>query len=309
MKSKDEYKLDANESAFFAGELDAVKAQTYDARYPQLKATQLIPVPAPQDSGADTISWRSFDRVGQAKIIADYAKDFPRVDVYGKENRVSVRDIGASYGYSLKEIRRAMMAGNQLNARKALAARQVIETKINKLSWFGDSAWGMQGFINYPGIQKSIPAGANAAAKRWDGKTAEQILKDIQAAITQVVDTTNGVEMPNTMLLPVAQYNLLAFTPYSLGTNGKTILAWVQENYKQLTTIDWVAELKGAGDAGTNCAMLYTKDEMHVTNEILIPFEQFAPQQDGLDFKVLCQATYAGVVNYYPMATVQIDGI
>lgn len=307
--NRDEYKLDANESAFFASELDAVKAQTYDARYPQLKATQLIPVPTPQDSGADTITWRSFDRVGQAKIVSDYAKDYPRVDVYGKENRVAVRDIGASYGYSLKEIRRAMMAGNQLNARKALAARQTIETKINKLSWFGDAAWGMQGFINYPGTQKSVPAGASASAKLWSGKTADQILKDIQAAITQVVETTNGVEMPNTLILPVAQYNLLAFTPYATGMQGKTLLAWIQENYKQLTTIDWVAELKGAGAEGKDCAIFYTKDETHVTNEILIPFEQFAPQQDGLDFKVLCQATYAGVINYYPMATIQVDGI
>jgi hypothetical protein len=190
-----------------------------------------------------------------------------------------------------------------------LAARQTIETKINKLSWFGDSAWGMQGFIGYPGIQKSVPAGADAAAKKWAGKTADQILKDIQAAITQVVETTNGVEMPNTMILPVAQYNLLAFTPYSTGISGETLLAWIQRNYKQITTIDWVAELKGAGDSGTDCAIFYTKDETHITNEILIPFEQFAPQQDGLDFKVLCQATYAGVINYYPMATIQVDGI
>jgi len=309
MTRSNEYKLDSNESAFFASELDAVKAKTYDARYPQLKATQLIPVPAPQDSGADTITWRSFDRVGLAKIVADYAKDYPRVDVYGKENKVAVRDIGDSYGYSLKEIRRAMMAGNQLNARKALAARKTIDTTINKLSWFGDASWGLQGFINYPGIQKAVPSGATASDKLWSGKTADQILKDIQAAITQVAETTNGVEMPNTMILPVAQYNLLAFTPYANGMQGKTILAWIRENYRQLTTIDWVTELKGAGDNGTDCAMFYTKDEDHVTNEIIIPFEQFAPQQEGLDFKVICQATYAGVINYYPMATIQVDGI
>jgi hypothetical protein len=266
-------------------------------------------VPVPQDSGADTITWRGFDRVGLAKIVADYAKDYPRVDVYGKENKVAVRDIGASYGYSLKEIRRAMMAGNNLNARKALAARQTIETKINKLSWFGDKEWQMQGFINYPGIQKSVPSGATANDKKWAGKTAKDILADIQAAITQVVDTTNGVEMPNTMILPIAQYNHLAFTPYSTGLNGETLLAWIKRNYVQITTIDWVAELKGAGEYGFDCAMFYTKDEAHITNEILIPFEQFAPQQDGLDFKVLCQATYAGIINYYPMATIQVDGI
>jgi hypothetical protein len=306
--AKDEYKLDANESAFFASELNAVKAQTYDARYPQLKATQLIPIPAPQDSGADTITWRSFDRVGQAKIVADYAKDYPRVDVYGKENKVAVRDIGDSYGYSLKEIRRAMMAGNQLNARKALAARHAIETKINKLSWFGDSDWQMQGFINYPGIQHAVPSGANSAAKKWNGKSADDILKDIQACITQVSETTNGVEAVNAMILPIAQYNLLAFMPYG-ANKDRTLLTWIRENYPMLTTIEWVTELKGAGEDGEDIAMFYVRDEMHVTNEIIVPFEQFAPQQDGLDFKVLCQATYAGIINYYPMATIQLDGI
>jgi hypothetical protein len=110
------------------------------------------------------------------------------------------------------------------------------------------------------------------------------------------------------LILPLAQYNILAFKPYG-ANKDRTLLTWIKENYPMLTTIDWVPALKGAGENGTDCAMLYKKDVQHVSNEILIPFEQFSPQQDGLDFKVLCQATYAGVINYYPLATIQIDGI
>jgi hypothetical protein len=38
------YRLDAAESAFFERELDHIKAQTYDIKYPMLKARQFVPV-------------------------------------------------------------------------------------------------------------------------------------------------------------------------------------------------------------------------------------------------------------------------
>jgi len=116
------------------------------------------------------------------------------------------------------------------------------------------------------------------------------------------------VEMPNTLILPVAQYNLLAFTPFGANKDW-TLLRWLRENYPMLTTIDWVPELKGSGPSGEDVAILYTRDELHVSLELLVPFEQHAPQQDGLDFKVVCNAEMAGVINYYPLATTQLTGI
>ena len=52
--------------------------------------------------------------------------------------------------------------------------------------------------------------------------------------------------MPNTVLLPVAQYTLIASTPRSTASDT-TILEYFIQNNPFITTVDWVPELAGAG--------------------------------------------------------------
>ena len=127
--------LDANETIFFARELEYVKAKTFEVKYIRLKATQLIPVSTEAGSGAETITYQVQDAVGVAKIIANYADDLPRVDVIGKEVSTPIRGIGDSFGYSIQDIRAAQFAGKPLVQRKANAARKAIDTLIDNLAW------------------------------------------------------------------------------------------------------------------------------------------------------------------------------
>ena len=127
--------LDANESIFFARELEYIKKRTYDIRYPEYKATAMIPVSGEAGPGATSITYQSFDRVGIMKIIANYADDLPRSDVFGVEYSVPVKSLGGSYGYSIQEIRSAAMAGKPLTARKANATRQSYEQKVNQIGF------------------------------------------------------------------------------------------------------------------------------------------------------------------------------
>ena len=90
-------RLDADESVFFARELEHVKAQSYDVQYPELTATKNIPVSSEAGPGAETITYQQYDSVGFAKIISNYATDLPRVDLKGKEFTAKVKSIGASY--------------------------------------------------------------------------------------------------------------------------------------------------------------------------------------------------------------------
>ena len=77
--------LDANESAFFQRELEYVKSNTYDVKYPELKARRLFPLNPEVDPGATKITYQQYDQTGIAKIIANYADDLPRADIKGKE--------------------------------------------------------------------------------------------------------------------------------------------------------------------------------------------------------------------------------
>jgi hypothetical protein len=244
-----------------------------------------------------------------AKIVAVYAKDFPRVDVYGTAKSVKIKSIGDAYGYTIQEIRRAAMQPNaKLESRRAITARRAIDEKQDTIAWFGDEASGLQGFINHPNISEYILANnAAGTSKAWANKTDDEKLADVIGIITAAPLATNGKETPDTLILPMSLYNDLAFTPY--GTNKDHTLLWfIQTHYTMITKIDWVEELKGAGANGTNRIMAYTRDPMKLTLEIPQPFEQFPPQQEGLEYKIICHQRTAGVIVYYPASVYMADG-
>jgi hypothetical protein len=301
-------RLDANESIFFAKELDYVKSKAYDVKYPANNALALFPVTSEADPGADTISYDSYDMVGMAKIIANYADDLPRADVKGTRETVKVFGIGTSYGYSTKDIRRARMAGKPLSTRKAEAARRANDTRINNIAFWGDEESGIVGILNHPNISKYvIPGDGSSSATEWASKTAEQIIRDMNAAVSSVVDATNGVEIPDTMLLPIKQYNLIAgmLMPDS---SGFTVLKFFLENNPYITTVKAVHELKGADD-GDDVMLIYRNSSDALSLELPLPFTQLAPQRKNLEFVVPCESSTAGIIVYYPLSVCLASGI
>jgi hypothetical protein len=304
---KDAMNLDAGESAFFKRQLEYIKRRTYDQKLKNLKAKTLIPVSNEAPSAIGAITFRRFDAVGLAKIIADYAKDFPRVDIFGTEQTVKNHGIGASYGYNIQEIRRAQIANLRLNQRRAEAARRAIEEKSDNIAWNGDADYNIQGLIDYPGITEyTVPDPGEGT--EWVNKTPLEILYDLNAIVTAIVDSTNGVEAPDTMIMPIEQFNLINDTP--IGDNvDKTILQFFLSNSRFIKTVEWVVELAGAGAGGADRFMVYPRDDMHLTLEIPQPFEQFAPQQKGMEFEVMVHEETAGVIVYYPQSIAFGDGI
>lgn len=301
--------LDANESAFFKRELEYVKARTYDARYKQLKGLTLIPISTEANAGATEITFRRYKGVGFAKVISDYANDFPRVDVYGEEETCKVKGIGDSYGYNIKEIRSSQMTGKRLDQRRAETARRANDEKVNSIALKGDSKHNLQGFINYPGITEyTVPADGTGNSKNWDTKTPDQIVRDVAGLISAVTESTYGREVVDTLLLPLRKFNLVSTTRMGDGSDS-TILEFILKTNPGLKTVDWLTELTGAGANGTDRMMVYPRDEEHVTLEIPQPFEQFEPQQKGMAFEIPCHSETAGVIIYYPMSVAYGDGI
>lgn len=306
---QDAMHLDANESVFFKRELEYIKARTYDTKYKQLKAFGLIPISSEANNGATEITWRKYSMVGFAKIIADYAIDFPRVDVYGEETTVKVKDIGDSYGYSIQEIRRSQMAGKRLDQRRSDTARRAIEEKINAIALLGDSLSGLNGIIKYPGITEyTVPADGTGATKTWATKTVDQVVRDITGIVNAIFNTTNGREAPDTLLLPITKYMYLATTRMG-SVNDTTLLEYILKTNPFLKKIDWLTELSGAGASGGDRMLCYCNDDQHLSLEIPQPFESFDPIQKGMEFEVACHAETAGVIVYYPLSIAFADGI
>lgn len=310
--------LDANESAFFARELEHIKARTFDIKYPELKATSLIPVSTEAGPGAETITYQQFDQVGIMKLIANYADDLPRADVFANEFTSQVKSLGGSYGYNIQEVRAAAMAGKPLNSRKASSVRKANELKVNSIAWFGDDDAGLLGMLNQPNVPAAtVQVGATSGNSTWDGaspKTPEEILEDMNDAVTAVEETTLGVEIPDTILIPISQNRVISTTRLS-DASDTTIKEFFMRNNPEITMIEWVNELKdvsplpSGGGGPADVMIVYKRDPGILTLEIPQPFEQFPAQERNLEFVVPAHSRIGGVIVYYPLAINIVEGI
>jgi len=314
--------LDAGESSFFAGQLQQVMPKIYEKRYPELKATQLIPVSTELSPGAESYVYRQFDAVGVAKFIANYADDAPMVDIAGVEIAARIKGISDAYGYSVQDIRAAAMAGLNLESRKAASARKAIEYKLDTVAWFGDAARGIPGLLTNPNITGSVAADdASTSSTLWSAKTSDEILTDVTGLINSVPILTNGVENVNVVLMPISQFALISTTKVS-SYSDKTILEWLKSAHPNVT-FESLALLASAeilsrnnsvplvdGTGNSSSVMIaYRKDEEVLAMQIPMMFTQHAPLQQNLMFKIICEARTGGTPVYLPLACAILEGI
>lgn len=144
---------------------------------------QLIPL------AGETIIYKTYDTVGMAKVIANYADDLPRADVAGTEHTVRVKSIGASYGYNVQELKASAGLGTNLPTRKGEAARRSIEVKLNQIAMTGDAAYNLHGMLTHPNIgTTTLPS-----AKKWAQATGQEIVADLDALWNAVRLQSQGV--------------------------------------------------------------------------------------------------------------------
>jgi len=300
--------LDDAQSVFFGRELEHIKTKTYERLYPEYKAMRLIPVSNEAGPAAESITYRMYDGVGMAKILANYGQDLPRVDILGNEYTSVVRGLGTSYGYSIQEIRAAQALGRKLSEGKAAQARKAIEAKIDEIAWDGDAAYGIQGFLTNDNYNEyTVPDADAVASPLWSNKTATERYRDMADIVAASKIATGGVEIINTLLLPITQHELVASTPYSANSD-LTILEYFKRNHPGVT-VEWVGSLATAGAGSTARMIAYNRNPDKITLEIPQMFEQFPAQQSGLEFVVPCHARIGGIICPYPMSVTFGDGI
>lgn len=301
-------RLDADENIFFARQLEQVRAKTYDLKYPGLIVRDLVPVDHEVDPGAETVKYEQFDMVGAAKIISSYSKDLPRIDIKGKEFFQVLKSIGESYGFNIQEIRAAKFAGKPLTARRASTARRVMEQKIDDIGATGDSGNGLQGFLGITNAQTFTVVNGVSGTATWATKTPDEVLKDMNGIVNQIVEQTKGVEIPDTLVLPLAQFNDISTRRVGTASDTTILKFFLGTSPYIKTVVPWI-KTKAAGAAGKDRMVAYRRDPDALQLVMAQEYEEFAPEPDGLEFKIACHARTGGVVAYYPMSICYGDGI
>jgi hypothetical protein len=267
-------------------------------------------MPVSYDAGpaAETITYRQWSDFGMAKIISNYADDFPMVDSLVQEYTSRIHSIGSGYQYSVMDLRRSAMSGAQLDQRRARACRRMMENKLEDLAAFGDTDAGMTGFLNNANVPLVSDLDWN-----WDAAatTGLAMVNQLNAAITTMVTLTKETIVPDTVALDLASYNRFATRLCSTtGDTTNTALGFFLQTspyIKNVVSWDKLALADANGTAPR--VVIYKNDPEILTLEIPQEFEQMDPQSKNMSFTIDCHARCGGVIVYYPMGMYYIDDI
>ena len=302
-------KFKQDDALFIAQELNYIRSRALEVEHSPLNSFRVFPQETDVPAGAETALQLVYDSVGMAKIVADYGDDLPRAEAVATTIPAKVYTVGDSYGYNYVELEHARMASVNLEARKALSARRGIDLKLNNIAWFGDAEHGIVGFINNPNIATvTIPADGTGSSALFVDKTPDQIIRDMNAIINEVSNNTNGVEMPDTVLLAPAVYDLLESTPKSQYSD-RTILEFLRGAHPEVTRWMKIGELKGAGTGATDMVIAGVFRPEYIRQENPVRFEQLPVQYRNLEYVVPCVSRTLGVTINVPICFASAYGM
>jgi hypothetical protein len=308
------HRLDANETAILELQLQQMRARTADVQYAEFKARRLVPMTSEIDPGAESWSYAQWDRVGMAKVVANYADDVPMVATFAKKFVQTVESLALGYEWSWLDMLRTAKAGVPLRARKSEAVRTGFEQRIEQIAAIGLPETGLTGFLNNGNVPliHAAPAAAGGNAPEWDGddKTPEEKVADLHAMEDAILINTKGVHAPDTLVMPLQEFRHATTTPLTVGNTDptKTILSVFLAKSKFIRNVEWWTYADDAALDEPIFAM-YRRDPTMVHFELPQEQQEQPPQAKNLAMQVLSVGRVGGVAFEYPLSAVYMDSI
>lgn len=302
-------RMDAGEDIFLARQLLWIQSKTANTLFEPLDAFKYVPVDTSMPSGAEQFSTLTYTQVGMADFVTNYGTDFLSGDVFVTETLSRAFSVGNSYRYSIMDIRRAAFGGVPLESMRASNARMEHETKLDQVATSGDTVRGITGLMNNANVTL-VTAGGGTIVGGWETASAAVIKADLAAMESVIVLACAGHSelYPNTLLLDDESYMIVNTRP-ATSFSDVSILRSYGENSPYIRNIAPWVKLRRAGAAGVRRSIMYRRDPDCLDVKIPQAFEQFAPQQNMLEFVVPCHSRITGVTFYKPMSAIYADGL
>lgn len=277
--------------SFLISNISHIESQVWAKKYPEITYPELIPIDNTANEWARTVTFYGSDMTGKAAFVNGRSTDVPLAEVNREKFETEVHMAAIGYKYDLEELNQARLANQNLTADKASAARRAYEELCEGAAFVGDTLKGFKGLINYTGITTvSLPNGVSGTAT-WATKTADEILSDVNTLVGAVWTSSNTVEMADTVLVPVAQYALIAGKRIGPDTSTTVLEHIARANiYTTLTgkplKIRAMRQLAAAGGSGADRMMAYRRDPDVMKMHIPMPLKFLPPQPRVFEFLV-----------------------
>lgn len=301
--------------AFLLSQTAYIEQEVYRIQYPEIIYQQLIPIDSSASEWAKSVTYFSLDKVGQADWLSNVGTDIPFADINRNKFEQGIEMAGIGYTYTLEELGQALMIpGLNLTAERAEAARFAYEMFMDNLAYKGSTSKGFTGLFNNGNVTTVTAAAGASTSTLWSLKTADEIITDVQNALTGVYEGSLTVEMADTVLLPIGEMQRLANIRIP-NTYGNALDYLAKYNLYTYTTgapltIRSVLGLDTAGGDGGGRMIVYRRDPRVLKLHLPMP-HRFLPvyQRSALQFDIPGIFRVGSVEVRRPGAMRYVDGI
>ena len=256
---------------------------------------------------------------GDGPVQAGGANGLPIVQANLDKGLYKAHTFAAALRVMWVDMQKASFIGRSLDQLLQDGVRMAYDKHMDENVYLGLPAYGTTGLVNHPDVAETTVAsnGASTPSTKWPDKTPEQILADVNSAITAVWAAAEYDEdaMPNHILLPYEQYTYILNTKVTdLAT--ETILDFILKNNVAAKNgkslyVGAVRWCKGAGTGGSDRMVVYVNHERFLQVEELVPLIRALSQPNAAHFcyDTAYAANLSEVELFYPQTMMYFDGI
>ena len=251
-------------------------------------------------------------------VTAGGANGIPTVQASVDKGVYKAHVFAAALRVMFQDMQRSNYIGRSLDNLLSDGVRMAYDKHMDANVYVGLEEYGTTGLVNNPdAVETTVAATGTGSGTKWSTKTADQILTDINTALTTAwaANEYDPSAMPNHILLPYEQYNYILTTKVTdLAT--ETIYDYVMKNNVAAKNggdlfIGATVWCKGAGTASADRMVVYNNDRRFVKMDELVPLSRIMSQPNvaNVCYDTAYMANISEVQLFYPTSLTYWDGI
>lgn len=254
---------------------------------------------------------------GDGAVSAPGANGSPVVQMNLEKDTFGAHVFSTILRVPFADMQRMQVTGKSLDALLTDGIRLAYDKHMDQNCYVGLARYGTQGLINNSNVTAASVATGTGGSTNWSAKTPDEILKDVNDAITAVWSAAQYdlSAIPNHIIIPHEQFNYIVSQKVSQAAD-KSILEYLLDNNiakrnGQQLVIAGCPFCKGAGTASADRMVVYVHHERFLAMEELVPLSRTMtqPNVEALAYDSVYMANISQLELFYTQTIRYFDGI
>ncbi|MCR5371507.1 MAG: DUF2184 domain-containing protein [Clostridium sp.] len=248
-------------------------------------------------------------------LFFDAANDIPVIQADMSKQVARTFNFAEYMAFSVMEKEKMMSVGRDPETFLNKGIRLHCDKVLDRNAYVGFQKVGSTGLLNNPGIMRSSARTGAGGQTAWRSKTADEILNDINTALSAVWEANDcsSDALPNHILVPVEQFGMLVTRKVS-DDSERSILTYVLEN--NIATRQGreliISPCKWCGAIGTGYSdrmVVYQNQVDRVCFNLTQPLRRMETEYAEMRIRIPYIAQFSEVRFLYPTTVRYMDGI